>query len=122
MAKIAGKTGWVEAASLVAGINTWSLDDTQEALETTDFSASGDATFIIGVHRWSGTFTGYKDGAPLNLSANSVSIWLAQGSASTTAFHGMGYITGRHAGADVAGVATMGYDFIGTGSITSPTA
>ncbi len=122
MAKIAGKTGWVEAPSVVVGINEWTLDYVQDELETTDFSASGDYTCIVGKKKGSGSFTGFRDGIPLTLSANSISVWLAAGSASTTAYHGQAFITGLHAGANVDGVATVGYDYVLTASLTVPTA
>ncbi len=74
MAKIAGKTGWVEAPSVVVGINEWTLDYVQDELETTDFSASGDYTCIVGKEKCSGSFTWYRDCIPLALSANSISV------------------------------------------------
>ena len=121
MAKIAGRSGFVavgDSASRVVGVNQWALDYTVDMLETTDFSASGIAAYIPGVSRWSGTFSGYKDGAPQTLGmANSVSIFLAE-SASTN-WSGIAYISGIHPSTNHDGIVSYAYDFQGTASLVS---
>ena len=50
MAKVSGRYGFVSiSASVVSGITQWSLDYTVDMLDSTDFSASGVATFITAV-------------------------------------------------------------------------
>ena len=120
MAKQAGKTGFVgygDSSSVVAGINTWSLDYTVVSLETTDFSASGVASYLPGVSRWSGTFGGYKDGVPLTLgTANSVSVFL--GESAGIYWSGLAYITGIHPAVNFDGIVGYSYDFQGTGALS----
>ena len=128
MTKIAGTTGYVGASLAIAGINQWSLDYTIDMLETTDFSASGVASYIPGVCRWSGTFSGYKDGAPQSLgTASSVNLWLmesatgAVASTETKVWKGTAYIGGIHPTTNFDGVVSYAYDFQGTASLTIPT-
>ena|SRR3990167_1214710 len=119
MAKVAGRSGYVAlgaTTSQVTGINQWSLDYTLDMLETTDFSASGVAAFIPGVSRWSGTFSGYKDGAPIGLGVtNSVSIFLAENA--NINWSGLAYISGIHPNNNHDGIVSYGYDFQGTAAL-----
>ena len=121
MAKIAGKSGFVgigDSASRVAGINQWSVDYTVDMLETTDFSASGIATYIPGISRWGGTFSGFKDGVPQSLGvANSVSLFLAE--SQTLNWSGLAFISGVHPNTNYDGIVSYAYDFQGTGALAS---
>lgn len=117
MTKLAGKNGYINiSSSVVLGINQWSLDHTVDMLETTDFSASGIAAYIPGVSRWSGSFSGYKDGVPLALGTATVSLKLAESAA--TNWQGSALISGIHVTTNHDGVVSYGYDFTGTGPIT----
>jgi predicted secreted protein len=122
LAKVAGTKGYVkDTASTVTGINQWTLDYTVDMLETTDFSASGVAAYIPGVSRWSGSFSGFKDGAPRALGVtDSVSIVL--GEAPTTNWSGMAYISGIHPSTNFDGIVAYSYDFQGTGALNTATA
>lgn len=120
MGKLAGKSGHVHTASAAAvtGINQWTLDYTVDMLETTDFSVSGVAAYIPGVSRWSGSFSGYKDGAPINLGVtNSVSLELAENA--STSWLGVAYISGVHPSTNFDGLVSYSYDFQGTGALTT---
>jgi len=121
MAKVAGTKGYVNTASVVAGINQWSIDYTVDMLETTDFAASGVASYIPGVSRWSGTFSGYKDATPVALGTAS-SITLILGEAVATNWQGTAYISGVHPTTNFDGVVSYAYDFQGTGALTTATA
>ena len=120
MAKVSGKSGYVAigaTASRVIGINQWALDYTVDMLETTDFSASGVAAYIPGVSRWSGTFSGFKDGAPQTLgTANSVSIFLAEDA--NTNWSGVAFLAGIHPANNHDGIISYAYDIQGTGVLT----
>ena len=73
MGQISGKAGEVQvAAATVVGIKSWTLDYTQDALETTDFGDSGLKNYIAGLSGWAGSFEGYKDGAPTALGAQTL--------------------------------------------------
>jgi hypothetical protein len=106
----------IRAAKYIAGINTWSLEYTSDALETTDFGSAGVKDYIIGGSGWSGSFAGYKDGAPLSIGT----IWgieLAESSTTTQMWLGNIIITGVNATVGHDGIVSYNYTFQGTGSL-----
>jgi len=127
MSHIAGKAGAVYAtttgttAAVINGIKSWSLDYVSEALETTDFGDSGHKTYIPGLDGWSGSFSGYKDGAPTALGLQYI-LDLRESTNATQKWTGSALITGIHPTVDVDGVVGVSYDFQGTGALTPPTA
>ena len=129
MTKISGVKGYVGASTAIAGITQWSLDYTIDMLETTDFSASGVAAYIPGNTRWSGTFSGYKDGAPQALATATVNLWLMESASLAIAstgteakvWKGDAYISGVHPTTNFDGIVSYAYDFQGTASLTIPT-
>ena len=123
MARVAGYGGeCYVAAAQVAGIREWSIDDVVAALESGGFDTGQDKAFIAGQNEWSGSFNGFKDGAPLAKGAIvAVSLREIDGTA-TTYWTGNIIITGRSAGAVVDGIITYNYTFQGTGALTPPTA
>lgn len=129
--KYSGLKGYVGVSTAVAGINTWSLDYTVDMLETTDFPASGVATYIPGPYRWSGTFSGYKDGTPQSLgTVSSIDLWLVESTSETLAsasfegraWNGAAYISGIHPTTNFDGIVSYAYDFQGTGALTAASA
>ena len=123
MAKIAGRSGYVKVGSVITGITQWALDYTVDMLETTDFSASGVASYIPGVSRWSGTFSGYKDGTPIALGVSATaSVTFAESLTAGQLFTGSAYINGIHATANFDGIVSYAYDFQGNGALVVPTA
>jgi len=123
MAKVAGYHGEVRVVSTaaVAGINQWTLDYTVDMLETTDFSASGIASYLPGISRWSGAFSGFKDGTPIALGVTTtVSVELYE--SSVTKWVGTAFINGVHPANNFDGIVQYAYDFTGTGALTSATA
>ncbi len=123
MGKTSGQYGFVGTSVAIAGINQWSLDYTVDMLETTDFSASGVASYIPGVSRWSGTFSGFKDGAPKGLGTSATTnLVLSETSASTTAWQGTACISGIHPTVNHDGIVSYSYDFTGSATVTPPAA
>ena len=124
MAHLAGKGGMVYIGSDIGGIKSWTLDYTVDMLETTDFADGGATnsakTFIPGLSGWSGSFEGYKDGAPQGLGFSS-SVTLKLEEDTTYFWTGSAYITGIHESAAVDGAITVSYDFQGTGELTEST-
>lgn len=127
MTKFSGAKGYVGVSTAIAGINAWSMDYTVDMLETTDFSASGIGAYIPGVSRWSGTFSGYKDGAPQAMSTATVDLWLIEAATAANAsleakvWKGDAYIYGIHPTVNFDGIVSYAYDFQGTGAVTVPT-
>lgn len=111
----------IRAAKTIAGINTWTLDYTSDALETTDFGCAGVKSYIIGGSGWSGSFSGYKDGAPLSIGT----IWgveLAESATTTQMWLGNIIITGINATTSHDGVDSYTYTFQGTGDLMTASA
>ena len=106
----------IRAAKNIAGINTWSLDYTSDALESTDFYDAGVKSYIVGGSGWSGSFAGYKDGAPLSI-GEQYGIELAESATTTQMWLGTIFITGVHPSVGYDGVVSYSYDFQGTGNL-----
>jgi predicted secreted protein len=121
MANISGKAGSVlVAAATVAGIKSWTLDYTGDALDTTDFADSGHRTYIPGIDGWSGKFEGFKDGAPQAIGSE-IALQLKESATAGQLYTGQAIITGVHPTVGVDGVVGMAYDFQGSGSLTVAT-
>jgi len=106
----------IRAAKNIAGINSWTLDYTSDALETTDFADAGVKSYIIGASGWSGSFAGYKDGAPLSIGT----VWgveLAESATTTQMWLGNIIITNVNPSVSADGIVSYSYSFTGTGSL-----
>jgi hypothetical protein len=110
----------IRACKTVAGINTWSIDYTTDALEATDFADAGVKSYIVGGSGWSGSFAGYKDGAPLSM-GEIYGVELAESATATQMYLGDIIITGVHPSVGYDGVVSVSYDFQGTNSLTVST-
>jgi len=107
----------IRAAKNIAGINTWSLDYTSDALETTDFADVGVKSHIVGGSGWSGSFAGYKEGIPLSIGTQ-YGVELAESATTTEMWLGNIIITGVHPSVGHDGVVSYSYDYQGTGVLT----
>ncbi len=123
MARLAGYGGdCYVAAAQVAGIREWSIDDNNTALETGGFDTGQDKAFLPGQNEWSGSFNGFKEGAPLSKgTVVAISLRELDGTA-TTYWTGNCIITGRSGAAAVDGIVSYNYTFQGTGALTPPSA
>ncbi len=119
MSHVAGKNGYVDTGSTVAGIKSWTIDYNSDALETTDFADAGVKSYIIGASGWSGSFEGYKDGVPQTLAGAAVPLSLYEDN--TYLWTGSAYITGISATTSADGIVSYSYQFTGTGALTVPT-
>ena len=128
---LAGKAGNVYSTTTggtatgvaeVSGMKSWTIDYTADALETTDFADVGVKSYIAGLSGWSGSFEGYKDGAPDLTPGTSYILHLRESAATATqVYTGTVIITGLHGSASVDGIVTQSYDFQGTGALNVPT-
>lgn len=111
----------VRALAEIDGIREWSLDYTVDMLETTDFADSGVASYIPGVSRWSGTFSGLKDGTPMSIGSE---VYLVLGETDTAYQGWMGkvIVSSVRPGVTHDGLVEYVYDFTGTGALEVPTA
>ena len=122
MAKVAGKTGSVTyAAGAITGINSWSIDYKANTEETTDFAAAGVESHIPTTTGWSGTFEGFKDGAPKAIGTE-IAVTFLESSTANQVWSGQAILTGVNPSTSAKGIALYKYTFQGTGALTVPTA
>ena len=121
MAHLAGKAGYVDTGSAVAGIKSWTLDYTSDALESTDFADAGVKAYIVGGSGWSGSFEGYKEGTAQILTVIASSpVALKLYEDATYFWGGNAIITGVHSSAAHDGIVSVSYDFVGIAGLTVP--
>jgi predicted secreted protein len=106
----------IRAAKNIAGIKSWTLDYNSDALETTDFAQAGVKSYIIGGSGWSGSFEGFKDGAPLSI-GEMYGFEAAESATATQMWGGDIFITGVSASVSHDGIDTYSYTFQGTGEL-----
>ena len=111
----------IQAAKAIAGIKSWKLDQIVDVVDTTGFDSSGHRTFVPILQGWSGSFEGYKDGAPLTI-GSVVGLELQQSSTATQQYRGTAIINGSHPSVSVDGLNVISYDFTGVGPIEIATA
>ena len=126
---LAGKAGNVYSTTaggtatgvvIVAGMKSWTIDYTSDALETTDFADGGTKTYIAGLSGWAGSFEGFKDGAPGLTPGTSYILHLRESASTTTQLYtGTALITGLHGTASVDGIVGLSYDFVGSGALST---
>jgi len=123
--KFAGHLGQLQVPSLtaIAGIKSWTLDQTCDTVETTSFDDLGIAKYMGTVTRWSGTFEGYKTGVPLVCADTVTTITLVEdiGLVGQT-WSGACIITGISAANSFDGLNSYSYTFQGSGELTEPIA
>ena len=122
MARVVGKAGSVVVATVTtAAVRSWSIDYNFDTPETTGMDSAGHRTFLAGIDTWSGSFSVYKDGAPLTI-GSVVAVVLNESTTATQAFTGNIIVKSLKGGTQVDGLATYDYDFQGTAALVIPTA
>ena len=121
MARIAGFGGDLLAPGIIAGVREWNISYTVAALDTSGFDGGQEKTFLPGQSEWSGSFSGFKDGAPLAL-GTVLAGQFQESAAGAQKWSGNIYITGISPATAVDGLVTYGYDFQGSGTLTVPSA
>lgn len=120
MAHMSGKTGTVSYTNLTAGMKSWTLNYTGDALESTDFADSGKRTYICGLTGGTATVEVVWD--PANTAVPCAGIATLTLTADTTAtadtYAANAIMTGMTVAVDVAGVNTATYTFQLSGLIT----
>lgn len=120
MSRLAGYGGNVKhgaGPTTATGIKSWTLDYTFEALEGTAFDSSAKRVYTPGLSGWSGSFEGFKNGAPITIGTE-VALELEESSSANQEYTGQAIITGFHGATMVDGLVTYGYDFQGTATLT----
>jgi len=124
MAAIAGITGTVAWAygggNIDLNVRSWSIDLVADVHDTTDFSSSGDRTFIGGLRSWSGSFENLLDGTTTPLATGEVgsaAVSLVLTSSTGRTYTGDAICTGIHPSVSVDGINVVTVDFQGTGAL-----
>ena len=103
-------------------VKSWSLDYTADMLDTTDFSSSGDRTFIGGLRTWSGSFECNLDDTAKILNSGSdlggTASVMSLNATSTKVYVGTATCSGIHPSVSVEGLNTVTIDFQGTGALS----
>jgi hypothetical protein len=124
MARLAGYGGNVKygaGPTTSTGIKSWTLDYTADAYEGTGFDSSGIRVYSPGLKGWSGSFEGYKDGAPIAI-GTAVNLELEESATVGQEWTGSGIITSVGVTTPIDGLVTYSYTFQGTGTLTVATA
>ena len=124
---ISWETGGIFASFTTTNAKSWSLDYTADMLDTTDFTSTGDRTFIGGLRTWSGSWEMNLDSATKILSdeANlggtspvTTSDTLTLTADSGITYSGLATISGVHPSVSTDGLNTVTVDFQGNGPLT----
>ena len=116
-------TLWVDelsAAAQVVGIREWSLDVAVGVQDTSAFSDGQDKVFTVTQKEWSGSFTGFKDGAPLAI-GTVMALELQESATNTEMWRGSAIITNLRPANSVDGLVLYSYDFQGIHALEWPT-
>ena len=111
----------IRAAKRIAGVRSWTLDQTVEAVESTGFDSSGHRTYTVGTDGWSGTFNGFKDGAPLTI-GSIVGLELRESATATQQYRGSVIITDLSVNVTVDGLVEYNYTYQGNDALMIATA
>ena len=123
MAHKSGKTGSVDIGGAIAGIKDWDLSYEMEPLDTTDFADVGVTSYIPGITKASGSFSGYKEGVPQALTTGAaVAVVLNETDQANEEWQFNAFITKCGAKVSFDGLVEYSYDFVVTGAVTIPTA
>ena len=121
MARAAGYAGSVYIGANKAGVKSWTLDDVQNTEEGRGFDDTGAPHPVATTYDWSGSFEGFKDGAPI-AKGSEISLELRETQTATQKWTGTAIITARHTATAVDGLIAYSYDFVGKGALTPPSA
>uniref|UniRef100_A0A6H1ZQ07 Tail protein n=1 Tax=viral metagenome TaxID=1070528 RepID=A0A6H1ZQ07_9ZZZZ len=117
-------TMWIDyitAGRQVAGIRSWSLDVTASVQDVSAYSDGQDKVFAVTTKAWSGSFEGFKDGAPLAI-GTVVGLELQESAMATQMWRGSAIITNIRPAVSVDGLVGYAYDFQGIHALEWPTA
>jgi hypothetical protein len=111
----------IGAAREVVGIREWAIDEGAEVQDVSAFSDGQNKVFAVTQAAWSGTFSGFKDGAPLEI-GTVIGLEFQESPTPTQMWRGSGIITNVGAASSVDGMVTYAYSFSGIHALERPTA
>ena len=111
----------VRASEKIAGIKSWTLDQSTATEDVTGFDSGGFKNHVPTVTGWAGSFEGFKDGAPLS-TGSIVGLELQESTTSTQTWKGSAILNSRNSVVDVSDVVRYSYNFTGIHELVIPTA
>lgn len=111
----------IRGARAIAGIKSWAIDHAYQIHDGRAFDDSGAPHPVAGAYDWTGTFEGFKDGAPIGI-GTLIALELQESSTAGQVWRGNVIIHGRHPSNPHDGLVAYSYDFTGSGILTSATA
>lgn len=115
----------ISAAKEVLGIREWSLDAAAGVVDSSGFSDGQDKVFTVVSKEWSGSFNGFKDGAPLAIGTVVALELMEQDTVlplvPTASWRGSAIITNVTPASTVDGLVTYNYTFQGIHALEWPT-
>jgi hypothetical protein len=121
MGRLVGYGGQVDCPGAIAGVRAWSIDYVANVEDTSGYDTDQPKTFLPTQTEWSGTFEGFKDGAPLAI-GTVLAAEFKESATATQKWTGNIYITAIRPSSSVSGMTMYSYDFQGTSTLTVPTA
>jgi len=116
-----GQATTLSTGATVSGMSSWTIKTAQGAAEVTNFSDAGVKRYIPGEYGWSGSFSGNKTGAPINILAGLFTAIFQESATSTQQWSGQILVTDISTKVDAKGVVQYGYSFTGSGALAQPT-
>lgn len=116
MAETPGKNASLTFSGITLALNSWTVDETIDMMEITDFDDAGIEKMLGGVKRWTATASGFFDVGNTAGVGDEQTLTLTP--VAGTTFSGNAFLSGRSAGATVAEPNTMSYTFTGSGALT----
>lgn len=110
----------VRAAKAVVGIREWSMDVIANVIDSTGFTDGQAKVFTVATTEWSGSFNGFKDGAPLAI-GSVIHLELQESSTATQQWRGSAIITNIAPASSVDGLVMYSYSFQGIHGLEWPT-
>jgi len=123
MATVAGQDADLTVGSLSVCAHSWSMDINIDALEDTSWCWTGDdvgwRSYIPGLKGFSGSFECYASDVPSSalIPTTAIAGRFYVKKSTFMGYKGSVVITGVHPGVDIDGIATLTYDYQGTGAL-----
>jgi predicted secreted protein len=121
---ITGENGGVSVdggSSTLADLDSWTINENADTLETTDFDSSGEREYLAGLTDWDGSFSGRWEPSQAGAVTVGSTVTLQLDLNTTYNYSGSAIITGKSVDTNVDGTVDVSYDFQGTATLSETT-
>jgi hypothetical protein len=120
---VCGKNGRVTLGAVIAEVTGWKLDEEYDLLDATHMDGGGEHEDILGIHKWSGSFTSQVYSAEIGaVSAATFEVDRNSTAANKPKWSGAIKVGRRSVAPDVNGKVQYEYTFNGQLAVTIATA